>query len=40
MKFFETPYVEVITFAVEDVITVSGDEDDGPMIGNNGTIIG
>ena len=28
MKLFETPVVEVIKFAVQDVITVSGDDDD------------
>ncbi len=28
MKFFEEPSVKVITFAVEDVITVSSTEDE------------
>lgn len=28
MKLFETPVVEVIKFSVQDVITVSSEEDD------------
>lgn len=29
MKFFEAPEVEVIKFTVADVITTSGEEDEG-----------
>ena len=37
MKLFETPVVEVIKFAVEDVITVSGGTDiPGPPPPNQG----
>lgn len=37
MKKFETPEIEVINFAVEDVITVSGGNvcgEDGALCGN------
>ncbi len=32
MKYFEIPVIEVITFAVEDIITASGD----PVPGEDG----
>ena len=39
-KFFEEPSVEVIAFAVEDVITVSGGGTVNPTPVVNGTPIG
>ena len=33
-KFFEEPIVEVNTFAVEDIITVSGGSEAGPTCPN------
>lgn len=32
MKNFETPEIEVVKFAVEDVITASGREDEFPVV--------
>ena len=40
MKIFETPKVEVLIFAIEDVITTSGDEFIPPEQGENQTPYG
>lgn len=34
MKFFEEPIVEVLTLAVADIVTTSGDEEMPPLDGN------
>lgn len=39
MKIFETPELEIVEFAVEDVITVSGEDPVDPTPGGNGTPI-
>ena len=36
MKHFETPAVEIVAFAVEDVITVSNSENDNAFTGSGG----
>ena len=37
MKLFEEPIVEVVKFAVEDVITESGNNEEPPLGGDIGT---
>ena len=39
MKKFETPEIELIKFAVTDVVTVSGEEEEFPTFENVGLCI-
>ena len=41
MKMFETPEMEIVNIAVEDVITASREtEPEGPVIGDDGLPVG